>query len=300
MRYASLILTAVAMSAALAHALELPNKIHLSREDYLIAQQLYKGWSLLGVFVVGAAVATLTLAIMSRSEPRMFSGSLVAFACVAGSLAIFGIFTYPVNQATHNWTIAPDNWETLRRQWEYSHAAAAVADVVGFVALVVTLVRASEIEMRTPGSIATRKPVHVEVSMTIRAPQTVVMSVYRDYQKWPQVFSTIRAVSVMSTQDGTTTLRIDHREGVVINILTVESATELRLQEFKKKYDAIFVNRFESVHGGTRYTVVADISLKGRYRFLAPFLGWYMRRQIRTLVIEPVKRAAERSSTTTI
>ena len=296
MRYASLTLTALAMSAALAHALELPNKIHLSREDYLIAQQLYRGWSLLGFVVVGAAAATLTLAITSRHEPRAFSGSIVAFACLAGSLAIFGIFTYPVNQATHNWTIAPDNWEALRRQWEYSHAAAAGVDVLAFVALVVTLVRASEVEMRTPDSIATRKPVHVEISMTIRAPQTVVMSVYRDYQKWPQLFSrTIRAVSVMSTQGDTTTLRIDHREGVVINILTVVSATELRLQEFKKKYDAIFVNRFESVHAGTRYTVVADISLKGGYRFLAPFLRWYIRRQIRIFVLEPVKRAAEPS-----
>jgi hypothetical protein len=300
MRYASLTLTALAMSAALAHALELPNKIHLSREDYLIVQQLYRGWSLLGFVVVGAAVATLTLAITSRNEPHVFGGSLVAFACVASSLVIFGIFTYPVNQTTHNWTILPDNWEALRRQWEYSHAAAAGVDVLAFVALVVTLVRASEVEMRTPGNVAIRKPVHVEMSTTIRARQTVAMNVYRDYQKWPQVFSTIRAVSVVSTQDGTTTLRIDHREGVVINVLTVVSATELRLQEFKKKYDAIFLNRFESVLEGTRYTVVADISLKGGYRFLASFVGWYIRRQIRIFVIEPVKRAAERSPTAAI
>jgi len=36
-RFLSLLLTAVAPGAALAHLLALPNKIHLSRDDYLVA-----------------------------------------------------------------------------------------------------------------------------------------------------------------------------------------------------------------------------------------------------------------------
>jgi hypothetical protein len=36
-RFLSLLLTAVALGAALAHLLALPNQIHLSREDCLIA-----------------------------------------------------------------------------------------------------------------------------------------------------------------------------------------------------------------------------------------------------------------------
>jgi len=38
---------------------------------------------------------------------------------------IFYFFTYPVNVSTQNWTLMPDNWEALRRQWEYSHAVNA-------------------------------------------------------------------------------------------------------------------------------------------------------------------------------
>jgi hypothetical protein len=139
-----------------------------------------------------------------------------------------------------------------------------------------------------------RSRVHVDASITICAPQTVVLGVYGDFLKWPQLFPrTIRAISLISRQGDTTTLRIDHREGVVTNILTLVSATELRLQEFKKKYDATFLNRFESVCAGTRYTVVADVFLKGVYRLLAPFLERYIRRQIRVFVLEPVKTAAE-------
>jgi len=141
LRSTTLVLTALAMSAALAHAFELPNKINLSREQYLIVQQLYMGWAWLGLVVVGATVATLMLALTSRNEPRAFSGDLMAFVGVAASLVVFAIFTYPVNQATHNWTMTPDNWEALRRDWEYSHATAAGLDFVAFVALVVMLVR---------------------------------------------------------------------------------------------------------------------------------------------------------------
>jgi hypothetical protein len=49
--------------------------------------------------------------------------ALVAFFSIARSLAIFFIWTYPANQATDNWTTVPANWEQLRWQWEYSHAA---------------------------------------------------------------------------------------------------------------------------------------------------------------------------------
>lgn len=36
---------ALALGPALAHLLELPNKINLGREDYLTVQQIYRGWA---------------------------------------------------------------------------------------------------------------------------------------------------------------------------------------------------------------------------------------------------------------
>ncbi|HMB29907.1 MAG TPA: hypothetical protein VKS99_17485, partial [Blastocatellia bacterium] len=94
-------------------------------------------------------------------------------------------------------------------------------------------------------------------------------------------------------EPGRKVLEIDHREGRVINILTLVSQEEVELEEFKKKYDGKFVNRFEAVSGGTRFTVAADISLKGDYKLLAPFLGSYIRKQITAFVLDPVKKSAE-------
>ena len=51
------------------------------------------------------------------------------------SLVVFFIWVFPGNQATANWTEMPDNWEALRRQWEYGHAANAV---IVFAALLAT------------------------------------------------------------------------------------------------------------------------------------------------------------------
>lgn len=56
----------------MAHLLELPNKINLSREDYLTVQQIYRGWNLLAVVVFGALLSTLALTITVRRQRRAF------------------------------------------------------------------------------------------------------------------------------------------------------------------------------------------------------------------------------------
>jgi hypothetical protein len=53
---------------------------------------------------------------------------------IAVNLVIFAIWTLPVNRATQNWTIQRDDWQTLRNQWEYSHAANAGVTFLAFCA----------------------------------------------------------------------------------------------------------------------------------------------------------------------
>ena len=138
---------------------------------------------------------------------------------------------------------------------------------------------------------------HVEASTTIRAPRTRVVEIYQDYRNWPKFFPTIKAVRLVREEPRRKVLEIDHDEGRVINILTTVSPEEVVLEEFKKKYDGKFVNRFEAVPGGTRFTVAADISLKGFYKLLAPFVDGYIRKQITVFVLDPVKKFAENQST---
>jgi hypothetical protein len=138
-RFFSLLFVVLVLAPAMAHLLELPNKIGLSREDYLVVQQIYSGWALLGIVVIGALLSTLILTIMVRRQSKIFSLTLIAFLCVVAAHAVFWIFTFPANQLTSNWTVLPENWMALRAQWEYSHVAGAVLNLIAFIMLVLSV-----------------------------------------------------------------------------------------------------------------------------------------------------------------
>jgi hypothetical protein len=137
--FASVLFAALAMAPALAHLLELPNKIGLPRDAYLTVQQIYRGWALLGIVVYGAIFSALAHVIAVRKERRAFVFAALGLACLLGTQMIFWPFTFPANQATQNWTMLPDGWEALRAQWEYSHAASALLNVGAFIALVLSV-----------------------------------------------------------------------------------------------------------------------------------------------------------------
>jgi hypothetical protein len=144
LQFVAMVLTALALVPGGAHLLELPNKIHLSESSYFITQGIYRGWALLGIVLIGAALANLALAILLRGQRASFVLALVSFACLLATLAIFFAFTYPANQATKNWTEVPANWQHLRWQWEMSHAANAVMTFIAFCSLTISLLLTRE------------------------------------------------------------------------------------------------------------------------------------------------------------
>jgi uncharacterized membrane protein YkvI len=137
--FIALFFVALALGPALAHLLELPNKINLAREDYQTVQQIYRGWALLGVVVAGALLSTLALSVTVRRERKAFVFALVAFLCIVGTQVVFWTYTYPTNEATNNWTMLPENWQELRRQWEYSHATSAGLNLLALVAVILSV-----------------------------------------------------------------------------------------------------------------------------------------------------------------
>lgn len=132
----AIIFTALALVPGGAHLIELPNKIGMPRDDYMIVQQIYRGWALSG-FVLAAALAfTLALTIMSRGQTLPFVFAAAGFALLLATLAAFFIWVFPVNRATHDWTVATEDFRQLRAQWEYTHAANAIATFAALVATV--------------------------------------------------------------------------------------------------------------------------------------------------------------------
>jgi hypothetical protein len=137
--FLSLLFAALALAPAMAHLLELLNKMNLSRDEYLIVQQIYRGWNLLAVVVFGALLSTLALTITVRHDRKAFIFALIAFLCIVGTQIVFWTYTYPANQVTNNWTVLPENWAALRRQWEYSHATSALLNLLAMISVSISV-----------------------------------------------------------------------------------------------------------------------------------------------------------------
>jgi hypothetical protein len=132
-RFGAIFFCGLALVPAAAHAMELPNKIGLPKEEYLIAQKLYRGWQFVAPIVILALLTTGLLVLQVQlAGPAPLAASIVAFLCMAITQVVFWTFTYSVNRATENWTQAPPHWIALRLKWEYSHAASAAFNLLAF------------------------------------------------------------------------------------------------------------------------------------------------------------------------
>jgi hypothetical protein len=125
-QFLAIMLTALAHVPSGAHLAALPNKMAMAQAAYFVAQQVYAGWALFGIVLFGALAANLAHTMVLRRLGRSFGYALASFLLIAANLVIFFVWTVPTNQATNNWTVVPDNWNELRVQWEYSHAANAM------------------------------------------------------------------------------------------------------------------------------------------------------------------------------
>lgn len=155
----TVILVAVAMALSLAHALEFPGKMRLSKDAYVAMQPIYyPGFTIGGgIGEAGGMIATLILLFLTPVGAADFWLTLVALASLLAMHAVYWIFTHPVNKfwiqgeklggfgagffsfgAKRNEVRSVD-WTDLRDRWEYSHVARAVFALVSLVALVIAV-----------------------------------------------------------------------------------------------------------------------------------------------------------------
>jgi hypothetical protein len=136
--------------------------------------------------------------------------------------------------------------------------------------------------------------VHATVATTIAAPRDRLVRLLLDYPRWHRIFpATIARTELVRREGRTTVVMVRHRrEGRVMNELTDCGEGVVVLRESKRRYDAAFVNHFESVAGGTRYTVHAAVHIRQPLTVLAPLLRGVVARAVRRYTVEPLRAAA--------
>ena len=167
----SVVLAALVTTTTLAHALELPGKLRLSRDEYLAVQPIYyPGFTSVGFAEFVAPVATAVLLLLTPRKGSAFWWRLVALLGLVGVHAVYWIVTHPVNKFWLRDTLQqepesqqgfatrffssdpahalrqggetrPADWTALRDRWEYSHVARAVLALVSLTALVIAITR---------------------------------------------------------------------------------------------------------------------------------------------------------------
>jgi hypothetical protein len=150
--------TAITMTLSLAHALELPGKLRLSRQEYLAVQPIYyPGFTRAGLAEpISIVVVALLLAMTpyGTAEFWLTAGALVA---AVATHVLYWTLTAPVNKvwlkdeelsasaqrffgASTGGGVDDAGWTVLRDRWERSHVYRAVTAMAAFVLVVIALV----------------------------------------------------------------------------------------------------------------------------------------------------------------
>lgn len=153
----ALVLVAVTMGLALAHALEFPGKLRLDEQTYRSVQAIYYPGFTIGGLVgeLGGLLVLIVLVFVLPAGTEKFWWSAAALGFMVLLHATYWILTHPVNSVWLEGTQVSGmssmffstfagedaDWRQLRNLWEWSHVVRACFGGAGFVSLAVALTR---------------------------------------------------------------------------------------------------------------------------------------------------------------
>jgi hypothetical protein len=153
----TVVCVAVAMALALAHALELPGKMRLAKDQYVAIQAIYyPGFTIGGIAEPISLLLVLILIFTMPVGSAAFSLTAVAFVALLAMHAAYWLLTHPVNDfwlkdvrpkgfgerffafdpLRRSMGSGSAEWTVLRNRWEYSHLVRAGLGLVGLISLV--------------------------------------------------------------------------------------------------------------------------------------------------------------------
>lgn len=154
----TLMLVALAMVPAVAHALEFPAKRRLPQDAYLTVQRIYyPGFTIAGLAEGFSLIAALALVLFTPRGSTSFALSLTALILLLTMHAVYWIVTEPVNKIwlkgqqlsragtaffrmdTGGGRVRESEWTALRDRWEYSHLVRAVLVTIALALLACAL-----------------------------------------------------------------------------------------------------------------------------------------------------------------
>lgn len=143
-QFITIILAALAAGSAYCHVLELPAKMGYDPTFYLrLNTSLYWGFGHFAGLIEAATVflAAPVLSFLLRKRQPAFQWALAGTISLALAFIVFLVFTEPMNREIFQWLTesVPADWTTVRNQWEYSHLARFILQLIGLCALLLSI-----------------------------------------------------------------------------------------------------------------------------------------------------------------
>jgi len=140
-RFITVMLVALSMALSFCHLMEMPPRLRWEPSLWMAATTfggLYHLFGRIGAVIdVGAVIASMVLVFLVRKRRPAFQLTLGAASLMVLGLAVWFAFLAPMNQIMATWTpgAVPNDFTSVRDQWEYSHAVIAGIKTIGFASL---------------------------------------------------------------------------------------------------------------------------------------------------------------------
>jgi MFS family permease len=150
-RFVTLVLAALALTMTSAHVLEMPQKMSYSAELYAaVNTTLYRYFAIVGgSYQIGGIVSAWILTALLKKHHRRCRWAVAGAALLLLSFVSWLLLVEPVNRQiadaiAQSPQTVPTMWQMLRGRWEYGHATGFVLHLLGFCALVISVIREGE------------------------------------------------------------------------------------------------------------------------------------------------------------
>lgn len=142
-RFITLMFTALDMAMAFCHLLQLQPRMRYDGALWRRTQSMYQffgppvGATLEGGALLSTAILSFLVRRRSLAAPWTWAGAIF----FATAQALWWLWVAPVNAKMVNWRpeLLPQGWQRLRMQWEYTHAGRAILMIIGFGALLCSI-----------------------------------------------------------------------------------------------------------------------------------------------------------------
>ena len=138
----SVVLTGVQLGVSYAHFMQMPGKLSLPLNCYILVQNQVITYRVkLGFIEIPSLVFAALATVLTRRQRKAFWLTLIGLVCMVLMWVVWAIFIQPINQQIDGWTSANalSKWTDIRYQWHFYHLIRLGIAVIGMAALTLSL-----------------------------------------------------------------------------------------------------------------------------------------------------------------